>query len=174
MNFSSREDDHAILIYKLEPTTGMLRTRAYIGQHMPLYCSAMGKIYMAFGHPDYVESYWNSHQDIIQPLTRNTITGLPAMHDELAQIRERNMAMDREENELGVSCPAVPVFDIHGRVPYAISISLSTSRLKQVGEKNLPAAARYGRGDFPRTGLFRAGRVRQMTKLSRASERKRR
>lgn len=45
--------------------------------------------------------------------------------------------MDREENELGVSCIAVPVFDIHGRVPYAVSISLSTSRLKQVGEKNL-------------------------------------
>jgi DNA-binding IclR family transcriptional regulator len=37
------------------------------------------------------------------------------MYDELAQIRERNMAMDREENELGVSCLAVPVFDIHGR-----------------------------------------------------------
>ena len=137
VNFSSREDDHAILIYKLEPTTGMLRTRAYIGQHMPLYCSAMGKIYMAFGHPDYVETYWDTHQDIIQQLTRNTITTLPAMNLELAQIRERNMAMDREENELGVSCLAVPVFDIHGRVPYAISISLSTSRLKQVGEKNL-------------------------------------
>ena len=129
VNFSSREDDHAILIYKLEPTTGMLRTRAYIGQHMPLYCSAMGKIYMAFGHPDYVETYWDTHQDIIPTL--------PAMNLELAQIRERKMAMDREENELGVSCLAVPVFDIHGRVPYAISISLSTSRLKQVGEKNL-------------------------------------
>lgn len=63
VNFSSREDDHAILIYKLEPTTGMLRTRAYIGQHMPLYCSAMGKIYMAFGHQDYVASYWESHQN---------------------------------------------------------------------------------------------------------------
>ena len=130
INFSSREDDHAILIYKLEPTTGMLRTRAYIGQHMPLYCSA-------FGHADYVKSYWESHQDLIQPLTRNTITGLPAMYDELAQIRESSMAMDREENELGVSCIAVPVFDIHGRVPYAVSISLSTSRLKQIGEKNL-------------------------------------
>lgn len=137
INFSSREDDHAILIYKLEPTTGMLRTRAYIGQHMPLYCSAMGKIYMAFGHPDYVKSYWESHQHEIQPLTRNTITELPAMFDELAHIRESGAAMDREENELGVSCIAVPVFDIHGRVPYAVSISLSTSRLKQVGEKNL-------------------------------------
>ncbi|MCP6188317.1 IclR family transcriptional regulator YiaJ, partial [Klebsiella pneumoniae] len=88
---------HAILIYKLEPTTGMLRTRAYIGQHMPLYCSAMGKIYMAFGHPDYVKSYWESHQHEIQPLTRNTITELPAMFDELAHIRESGAAMDREE-----------------------------------------------------------------------------
>lgn len=137
VNFSSREDDHAILIYKLEPTTGMLRTRAYIGQHMPLYCSAMGKLYMAFGQEDYVQHYWDNHQDEIRPLTCNTITGLPAMYDELAKIRECKMAMDREENELGVSCVAVPVFDIHGRVPYAISISLSTSRLKQVGEQNL-------------------------------------
>ena len=137
VNFSSREDDHAILIYKLEPTTGMLRTRAYIGQHMPLYCSAMGKLYMAFGQEDYVRHYWENHQDEIRQLTCNTITGLPAMYDELAQIRECKMAMDREENELGVSCVAVPVFDIHGRVPYAISISLSTSRLKQVGEQNL-------------------------------------
>jgi DNA-binding IclR family transcriptional regulator len=44
---------------------------------MPLYCSAMGKIYMAFGQPDYVKEYWETHQEQIQPLTRNTITGLP-------------------------------------------------------------------------------------------------
>lgn len=63
---------------------------------MPLYCSAMGKIYMAFGHPD-VKSYWESHQHEIQPLTRNTITELPAMFDELAHIRESGAAMDREK-----------------------------------------------------------------------------
>lgn len=82
------------------------RNAAYPCLHWPAYAALLfrdGKIYMAFGHPDYVEHYWNTHQDVIQPLTRNTITGLPAMHDELAQIRERNMAMDREENELG--CP---------------------------------------------------------------------
>ena len=58
INFSSREDDHAILIYKLEPTTGMMRTRAYIGQHMPLYCSAMGKIFLAYGQSDYPKIYF--------------------------------------------------------------------------------------------------------------------
>ena len=97
--------------------------------------SSLNIIHVAAPHLE--ASYWESHQDLIKPLTRNTITGLPAMYDELAKIRESSMAMDREENELGVSCIAVPVFDIHGRVPYAVSISLSTSRLKQIGEKNL-------------------------------------
>lgn len=135
INFSSREDDHAILIYKLEPTTGMLRTRAYIGQHMPLYCSAMGNIYMAFGHPDYVKSYWESHQHEIQPLTRNTITELPAMFDELAHIRESGAAMDREETN---SASPVLLFRclIFMVVLYAVSISLSTSRRNRWGEKS--------------------------------------
>ncbi|UXY09700.1 IclR family transcriptional regulator [Kosakonia sp. ML.JS2a] len=140
INFSTREDDHAILIYKLEPTTGMLRTRAYIGQHQELYCSAMGKVYMAFGQPEYVEQYWKSHREYIKPLTRYTIDKLDVMQQELKEIRAQKWAKDREENELGVSCLAVPVFDIHGRVPYAVSISLSTSRLELLGEARLLAA----------------------------------
>lgn len=136
INFFSCEDDYAILIYKLELTTGMLRTCAYIGQHMLLYCFAMGKIYMAFGYLDYVKLYWESYQHEIQLLTCNTITELPAMFDELAHICESGAAMDREENELGVFCIAVLVFDIYGRVLYAVLILLLTLRLKQVGEKN--------------------------------------
>lgn len=133
VNFSSREDDHVILIYKLEPTTGMMRTRAYIGQHHPLYCTAMGKIFMAYGQADYPKQYWQSHKEQIVPLTRNTITELDQLYRELEEIRNDGYAMDREENELGVSCIAVPVFDIYHRVPYAVSISLSTVKLQQMG-----------------------------------------
>lgn len=137
VNFTSRENDHAILIYKLEPTTGMLCTRTYIGQHLPLYCSAMGKIYLAYGQPEYVASYWENHQNEIQSFTCNTIINLEKMHQELAQIRKKKMAMDREEYELGVSCIAVPVFDIHNQVNYTVSIPLSTVKLHQIGEKKL-------------------------------------
>ncbi len=133
VNFSTREDDHAILIYKLEPTTGMMRTRAYIGQHMPLHSSAMGKIFMAYGAEDYPAEYWRTHQNSIYPLTDNTIVELPAMQQELAEIRRQGLAMDREENELGVSCISAPVFDIQHRVAYAVSISLSMARLQQMG-----------------------------------------
>ena len=107
VNFSSREDDHAILIYKLEPTTGMLRTRAYIGQHMPLYCSAMGKIFLAFCYAGQVADYWATHSDEITTWTAHTITRLPAMEKEIQEILQSGYAVDREEKELGICCVAL-------------------------------------------------------------------
>lgn len=137
VNFSMREDDHAILIYKLEPTTGMMRTRAYIGQHLSLYCSGMGKLYMAYDKPEYLAEYWLQHSEQIQPLTCNTITDLENMAQELAEIRQQGFAMDKEENELGVSCVAYPVFNYQDKVEYALSVSLSVARLNQLGKDYL-------------------------------------
>lgn len=137
VNFSTREDDHAIMIYKLEPTMGMIRTRTYIGQHLPLFCSAMGKIFLAYDKLANFDAYWQSHQSSIVKLTANTIVDHADMLTEFASIRTDGYSLDREENELGVSCVAAPVFDIQGRVPYAVSISLSTARLAQIGVENL-------------------------------------
>lgn len=134
VNFSKREQDHAIMIYKLEPTMGMMKTRAYIGQHLKLYCSAMGKIYLAYEkNSDYLKQYWQSNHTTIEALTANTITDLTVMEQELAEIRKEQFAMDREENELGVVCIAAPVFDYLNNVDYAISISMSIYKLKQQG-----------------------------------------
>lgn len=143
VNFSKREGDHAILIYKLEPTTGMMRTRAYIGQHLSLYCSAMGKLYLAYEpNNDYVAQYWHHQQAHIQPLTANTITTLEAMKKELQEIQHTEFAMDKEENELGVVCIACPIFDIHHEVKYAVSISTSVHKLNQIGIQTLLAEIR--------------------------------
>lgn len=143
VNFSKREGDYGIMIYKLEPTTGMMRTRAYIGQHLALYCSAMGKLYLAYEPDDaYLASYWQQYQNAIQPLTHNTITAQQAMALELAEIRQTGFAMDREENELGVGCIACPVFSLNGNVDYAVSVSSSIHRLKQLGIQNVLAEIR--------------------------------
>lgn len=132
VNFSKREGDRSVLIYKLEPTIGMMRTRAYIGQHQQLYCSAMGKLYLAYEeNPSYLSSYWQSHQEVIQPLTCHTITQCEQMESELGEIRQEGFAMDREENELGVCCLAVPIFNHLSKVEYAISVSTSIHRLNE-------------------------------------------
>ncbi|OBW93375.1 transcriptional regulator [Gallibacterium salpingitidis] len=137
INFSYREDDQVILIYKLEPTTGMIRTRSYIGQYMQLYCSAMGKLFLAYDSSIKLADYWERNQNIIQQLTFNTITNLSIMQQELVLIRQNGFAMDREENELGISCIAVPVFNLKGKIQYTISVSLSTIKLSQLGHAHI-------------------------------------
>lgn len=132
VNFSKREGEHSILIYKLEPTIGMMRTRAYIGQHQQLYCSAMGKLYLAYDdNPQALLHYWQSQQAQIKQLTCNTIVDMKNMESELESVRQAGFAMDREENELGVCCLAVPVFNHLGKIEYAVSVSAAVHRLNQ-------------------------------------------
>lgn len=96
----------------------------------------MGKIYMVFGYLDYVKLYWESYQYEIQLLICNIIIELFVMFDELVYICESGVVMDREENELGVFCIVVLVFDIYGWVLYVVLILFLILCLKQVGEKN--------------------------------------
>ncbi|WP_082892852.1 IclR family transcriptional regulator C-terminal domain-containing protein [Bibersteinia trehalosi] len=68
---------------------------------------------------------------IIQQLTCHTITQQGKMVQKLNEIRRDGFAMDREENELGVCCLAVPIFNHLGKVEYAISVSTSIHRLNK-------------------------------------------
>jgi len=142
VNFSTREHDHAILIYKLEPTIGMIRTRTYIGQHLALYCSAMGKLFLAYGKRSEFLKYWEKNKSTFVRHTRNTITELSAMEVELEWIRSCAYSVDREENELGIACVAAPVSDIHHRVQYGVSVSLSAAKLEEIGVDNLVQSIR--------------------------------
>ncbi|MDG2940489.1 IclR family transcriptional regulator [Bisgaard Taxon 10/6] len=133
INFSMRENNHAIMIYKLEPTMGIMRTRAYIGQHLRLYCSAMGKLYLAYDQPACLDRYWQENETKIERLTCNTITELPLMKKELEEVKKQGFAVDKEENEIGISCLACPIFDSQNHVKYALSVSISTAKLQQLG-----------------------------------------
>lgn len=131
VNFSIRESDHCVLIYKLEPTTGLLRTRSYVGQHQEMYCSGMGKQYLAFSPEGYLEQYWESNRERFVKFTSTTIVDINVMRHELARVREEKISYDREENELGVGCIAAPIFDLRGRVDHAVSVSIPTNRMNE-------------------------------------------
>lgn len=142
INFAIREGDHCVLVYKLEPTTGLLRTRSRIGQSLHLYCSGLGKVFLAFSPDVFLEQYWERMRDSIVRHTANTIVDIAAMRRELARIREEKVGYDREENEIGVGCIAAPVFDPHHRVDYALSVSLPTARLDEGRTTTLTLAVR--------------------------------
>lgn len=137
VHFVKRSGTSVVYLDKLESQS--VRARSFrlssqVGLTRPMYCSAVGKVILAYLSEEEVESIW--HSCTIEKHTEYTITDLRVLKKELALIRERGYAVDNEENELGIRCIAVPVFDYHDKPEYALSISSLLSRMpdERLGE----------------------------------------
>ena len=133
VNFLSFDADNIIFKDKFEPSDVSFRTRTYVGQHSPMYCSAAGKCYLAFSTDPVREAYWQRNASTMQALTENTILDKTKFFEVLDQIKALGYALDDEENEAGISCVAVPIFDNNYSPVYAVSVSTLTPRMKKLG-----------------------------------------
>jgi DNA-binding IclR family transcriptional regulator len=91
-----------------------------VGIRMPAYCTATGKVFLAFGPPEYLR------QVLAAGLVRHTprtivMPGL--LQQDLARTVERGYGVNHEEAEVGVSAVAAPVLNHNHRVIAAISIT---------------------------------------------------
>ncbi|MDJ0384323.1 IclR family transcriptional regulator [Streptomyces sp. G-G2] len=92
-----------------------------VGGRMPAYCTASGKALLAFGDPGALEHVLALG---LRPRTARTLVRPLALRSELAAVRERGVAHDREENFRGISCVAAPLRGA-GRAIAAVSVSVS-------------------------------------------------
>jgi DNA-binding IclR family transcriptional regulator len=69
--------------------------------------------------------------------TRFTITEAAALVTELDKVRQAGFAVDHEESVLGACCIGAPVRDQGGSVVAAVSVSMSTLRLRQLHENDV-------------------------------------
>ena len=123
-----REDNDIVYIDKVE-ADNTIRMASTIGKRSPLYCTAVGKAILAQLSEEEVEEVWNNSK--IEKLTEFTITDLEDMKKELEAVRLNGYAIDDEENEIGVRCVGVPVFNMFGQVEGAISVSGPTIRVTE-------------------------------------------
>ena len=65
--------------------------------------------------------------------TPKTITDPDVMIEQLREIRKTGIAIEAEENEVGILCLGTPIFDYSGRAIGAISVSGPANRLKEKG-----------------------------------------
>ncbi|MGR5449028.1 IclR family transcriptional regulator [Vibrio alfacsensis] len=137
VNFLSFDADNIIFKDKFEPADASFRTRTYVGLHSPMYCSAAGKCYLAFSPETVREAYWQRNASTMKPLTENTILDKGDFFKVLEQIKEQGYALDDEENEAGISCVAVPIFDKNKFPVYAVSVSSLTPKMKALGYEEL-------------------------------------
>lgn len=89
------------------------------GKTSPAYCSAMGKAILAHLPEAELRAYLRNQP--LVPYTETTITDEVALRAELAEVRRKGFAVDREENSTGTACVGSPIL-LHGRPVAAVSV----------------------------------------------------
>jgi DNA-binding IclR family transcriptional regulator len=107
------------------------------GKVGPAYCTGVGKAMLAFlPAPQLADAI---DQQSFHRFTDHTYTDAATLQAELAAIRARGFAYDREEHEPGIICVAVPILTRAGRVLGAMSVTSTTARETLAGlERHLP------------------------------------
>lgn len=122
------DQGEVVYIEKLDGSE-TLRMHSKVGKRAPMHCTSVGKAILA-----HLPS--NTVLDILErkglPMhTDKTITNKEDFLLELKSVRQKGYALDLEENENGITCIAVPIFDHMGNAIAAVSISGPTIRMTE-------------------------------------------
>lgn len=109
---------------KVDPSGGAVKLTSVIGGRNPVHATAVGKLLLAHQlTTDDDVLAWVGAGDL-PARTEHTLTDARSLVAELAQIRAQGYATEEEENELGITCLALPVWWGPGPGPGgAISVS---------------------------------------------------
>jgi DNA-binding IclR family transcriptional regulator len=92
-----------------------------VGSRLPAYCTAAGKVQIAYMTDEELETYLQPKD--LKPFTQHTITDRDELKKHLKQIAEQGYSLDNEELDLGVRCVGAPIRDYTRRIVGAVSIS---------------------------------------------------
>jgi DNA-binding IclR family transcriptional regulator len=120
-------EDYEVAYIEVLQSPSALRIAATPGERNPVHSTALGKAMLAFLPENEVEAILEHHPLIRR--TPKTITQKKHLLEHLASIRELAVALDMEENLIGVVCVAAPIFDRTGRVIAGLSVSGPATRM---------------------------------------------
>jgi DNA-binding IclR family transcriptional regulator len=126
------KDFHIVYLDVVE-TDLTVRVVPRVGSRLPAYCTAAGKIQIAYMNEEELEQYLPTKE--LKAYTPNTITDRDVLETHLRNIAEQGYAVDDEELDVGVRCVSAPIRDYTRRIIGAVSISgpsmrLSTERIE--------------------------------------------
>jgi DNA-binding IclR family transcriptional regulator len=129
VNLSVRQGDEIVYIDRTySERSGMQVVRA-IGGRAPLHLTSVGKLFLAQDDANKVRAY--ATRTGLAGHTRNSITQITQLEQELNEVRKNSTANDNEELELGVSCMASGIYDDSGQMVAGLSLSAPTDRLQR-------------------------------------------
>jgi DNA-binding IclR family transcriptional regulator len=117
-----------------------VRMHSHVNKRSPASCSSLGKS-MLSGFPDeQVREMFDGRE--LPARTPASITTVPGLLHELAQVRQLGYACDNEELEPGLRCLAAPIRDADGAVVASLGVSGPAARFTQEALAGLAAAVR--------------------------------
>ncbi|MGL5955048.1 MAG: IclR family transcriptional regulator domain-containing protein [Brevinema sp.] len=130
-----RDNSKLVYIYKIDsPHT--LRMYSSIGKMAPLYCTAIGKVLLAFESKELQNNILEMNERIAY--TSNTMTDIEQLLNHLEIVRKNGYGEDIEEHEMHIRCVAMPIFDYTRQVTAALSISIPIFRWnKEIHQRNI-------------------------------------
>lgn len=157
LHLGALDENSVVYLHKIDSEYN-LRMYSRIGRRCPLYSTALGKVMMAWLPEEEVRSMLAGVT--FERFTEHTLANVDALLAVLAQVREQGYAEDNEENENGLRCFGVPIYNRMGRIITGLSLSLPIVRFEESKRAELvsllhEAAARIsaelGYHDYPFT-----------------------
>lgn len=120
VHLAIRDGKEIVIIDKLE-STNFIGIRFHIGRRSPLYCTGLGKIFLAAMTEKEFEKYLDS--TTLKQYTSNTLASRELLKAEIEKVRQQGYATDFQEHNRGISCVATSLKDFMGNVIAAISVT---------------------------------------------------
>lgn len=125
-NFTTLDGAEVLYLDRVE-ARWPLRLTLDVGAHVPLHCTASGKLFLAHLPPPQFDELVGRAR--LPAFTANTIAGAAQLRSECDAIRAAGYATDREEFIAGLIAVAVPVYDGDNILRAAIAMHAPTARL---------------------------------------------
>ena len=118
-------DSEIIYVHKVD-SRHMLGMYSRIGRRAPLHCTAIGKVLMAWEHPERRDRILSDA--VFTRFRDKTIVDHAAFLEELRRVRGQGFGEDREEFDDHIRCLGVPIFDRLNQPVAGLSVSFPTFR----------------------------------------------
>jgi DNA-binding IclR family transcriptional regulator len=106
----------------------LVRYSVPVGAVRPLYCTAAGRVLLAFAEPDFQEDYLRTTK--LEARTERTIATRKALRAELDNVLKTRLSVSIGEMFPESAAVSAPVFGAHGKVVAAIAIGGPAERLQ--------------------------------------------